>query len=294
MRVLVAGWFSFPQMGATVGDLLSRDLVAEWLTSAGVDYDFGVAAPFESEGVLLQDVDASSYDGIVFVCGPFGNGPPITEFLQRFEVVPVVGINLSMLQSLEQWNPFDVLFERDSTRASNPDISFLARNFRVPVIGSVKVHAQSEYGDQAAHGVADRAVAQLLANTEAAVVPIDTRLDANTTGLRTAREIETLIARMDAVVSTRLHGAVLAIKNGVPAVAVDPIAGGAKITAQMGVIGWPVCFTAEDLDEAGLSDALAYCLTSEARELARQCAARAVTAVEEMRHQFISAFRRMQ
>ena len=34
---------------------------------------------------------------------------------------------------------------------------------------------------------------------------------------------------MDAVVTTRLHGTVLAIKNGVPPVVIDPIAGGRKV-----------------------------------------------------------------
>ena len=31
MKTLVAGWFSFEQMGASAGDLLARDLVCEWL-----------------------------------------------------------------------------------------------------------------------------------------------------------------------------------------------------------------------------------------------------------------------
>ena len=47
--------------------------------------------------------------------------------------------------------------------------------------------------------------------------------------LRTAEEVESLIARMDVVLTTRLHGLVLALKHGVPVVAIDPIAGGAKL-----------------------------------------------------------------
>ena len=57
-----------------------------------------------------------------------------------------------------------------------------------------------------------------------AVVAIDTRLDANRTGLRTPAQVESLIARTDVVVTTRLHGLVLALKNGVPAVAIDTVA----------------------------------------------------------------------
>ena len=35
MKCLVAGWFSFEQMGATAGDLLAKDLVCSWVERAG-------------------------------------------------------------------------------------------------------------------------------------------------------------------------------------------------------------------------------------------------------------------
>ena len=47
MKALVAGWFSFEQMGASAGDLMARDLVCEWLDEAGRAYDVALAAPFE-------------------------------------------------------------------------------------------------------------------------------------------------------------------------------------------------------------------------------------------------------
>jgi hypothetical protein len=36
MKILVSGWFSFEQMGATAGDLYSKDIVCQWLDSASV------------------------------------------------------------------------------------------------------------------------------------------------------------------------------------------------------------------------------------------------------------------
>jgi Polysaccharide pyruvyl transferase len=45
-------------------------------------------------------------------------------------------------------------------------------------------------------------------------------------------EIEYAISRMDVVLTTRLHGVVLAIKNEVPPIAVDPIGRGGKIMRQ--------------------------------------------------------------
>jgi hypothetical protein len=43
-KVLVAGWFSFEKGAATAGDLLARDVVCEWLESAGFAYDVALAA----------------------------------------------------------------------------------------------------------------------------------------------------------------------------------------------------------------------------------------------------------
>ena len=96
-----------------------------------------------------------------------------------------------------------------------------------------------------------------------AAVPIDTRLDESLTGLRAPAEVDSLIARMDMVVTTRLHGTVLALKNGVPALAVDPIDGGAKITRQARVVGWPVLHNVESLSHDALLRDFDYCLTDE-------------------------------
>jgi len=59
-------------------------------------------------------------------------------------------------------------------------------------------------------------LAALAASREMSVVHIDTRLDVNSTGLRTPREVESPITRMDVVLTTRLHATGLSIKNGVP------------------------------------------------------------------------------
>lgn len=274
MRTLVVGWFSFEQMGATAGDLLSRDVVCRWLTEAGRPFDMAVAAPFTG-GIDWREADPLRYDELLFVCGPFGNGPPITGLLERFAHCRHVGVNLSMLQPLEEWNPFDLLLERDSSRTARPDLSFLAEPTAVPVIGLVLVHPQQEYGERGRHAEADQAIDALLASREAAVVPIDTRLDENATGLRTAAEVAALVGRMDAVVTTRLHGTVLALKAGVPVLAVDPIAGGAKVSRQALSLDWPAVFGVDQLRHADLAAALDWCLTSEARLRAEACAARA-------------------
>src|SRR6266568_892583 len=158
MKTLVVGWFSFERMGATAGDLLARDLVCQWLGRAGHTYDVALAFPF-SGGVDWRSVDPKSYSHVVFVCGPFGNGWPIPEFLARFAGCCLVGINLSMIEPLEVWNPFDFLLERDSSARSRPEIAFLSDQGHVPVVGVVEVHPQREYRERSTHQIANDPIA---------------------------------------------------------------------------------------------------------------------------------------
>ena len=281
-RALVGGWFSFAQMGATAGDLMACDVAVEWLEDLGYECDRAYSGAFDG-GVEWSTADPSSYSLVVFVCGPLGNGEPATDFFDRFRGVPLVGLNLSMLQPLDEWDPFDALLERDSTRTARSDISFAHRGRTAPVVGVVLVHRQREYPG-AAHAEVEEAIERVLASREAAVVRIDTCFDpANQTGLRSPAEVEALIARMDAVVTTRLHGLVLALKNGVPALALDPVRGGAKIKRQAGALGWPQVLVPEELDDDALARGLDWCLGLDARAEAAACAQRARKGVEQTR-----------
>ncbi|MBE9168992.1 polysaccharide pyruvyl transferase family protein [Pleurocapsales cyanobacterium LEGE 06147] len=120
-------------------------------------------------------------------------------------------------------------------------------------------------------------------------VTIDTGLDPNTTNLRNAAEVESLIACMDVVITTRLHGTVLALKNGVPVIAIDAIAGGAKVSRQAKTIGWSNVFSVDNLSDEMLAKAFEYCLTEEAKAKAKECRDRAIAGVEQIREQFIAA-----
>lgn len=287
MKCLVAGWFSFEQMGATAGDLLAKDLVCDWIARAGRAFDVAYAPPFAG-GVDWRAVDAADYRDVVFVCGPFGNGEPVVPFLVKFAGHPLYGVNLTMLEPLKSWDPFTRLWERDSDRAVRPDVTYLTGDSRkVPVVGVILIHPQEEYGLRDRHRDAHAEIHRVLTAREVAAVPIDTRLDENATGLRTPAEVDSLIARMDMVVTTRLHGTVLALKNGVPALAVDPIDGGAKISRQAGVVGWPVLHRVESLDYEVLLRDFDYCLTEAARVEARACRDRALQTLAPVAGEFI-------
>jgi hypothetical protein len=286
VKTLLAGWFSFEGMGATAGDLISRDLAQGWLRAAGHDVDVAHARPFTG-GVDWRTVDAKRYETVVFVCGPMGNGPPVDEFLARFSRSRLVGLNLSMLDPVEAWNPFDLLIERDSTMHARPDIAFGADATLIPLVGVVLVHPQQEYGG-GLHATANAAISRLLSESDIAAIAIDTRLDENAGLLTTAPAVESAIARMDAIVTTRLHGAVLAIKNAVPPLVIDPIAGGAKVAAQMRALGWTAAYTADSIDDEQLAAALRYCLSDAGRSDAAVCRDRAAAVVRGIRDGFLS------
>lgn len=286
MKVLVTGWFSFEGMGATAGDLMTRDLACAWLRECRRDFDIAVAPPF-SGGVNWQEVDPNQYSDVLFVCGPFGNGPPVRDFLARFVGRRLVGLNLTMLDPLEAWNPFALLIERDSSLTARPDLAFLAEQPRVPVVGVILIHPQPEYRERDLHRRANDAIRRFVATHDVAAVDIDTRLDLNNAGLRTAPAIESLIAKMDVVLTTRLHGLVLSLKNGVPVVAVDPVAGGAKITRQAQLLGWPLLLKADDAEGAALQAAFERARSPGAGEQAREAARRGLTSLADVRERFL-------
>lgn len=267
MKAIVAGWFSYSNGHATAGDLLACDLLCDWLDEWGMPFEIAVAPPFRN-GTSLESLKPAEFSHAFFVCGPFGKGELEGDFLRRFEHCRLIGVNLSAKLPPPLWNPFDCLIERDSSETTRADMVFAVRQPLTPVGGICLLESNPEVHVDRANA----AIAALASRHEIAWINIDTRLDQNASGLRTKGEIEAVIARMDVLITTRLHGLVLALKNGVPVVAIDAVPGGGKITRQCARIGWPTVFSAEALDEAVLDDALRSVLTPEARALASRCA----------------------
>lgn len=75
-------------------------------------------------------------------------------------------------------------------------------------------------------------------------MPVDTRLDPRQwRNPSTPGQLDSVLCRLDAVLTTRLHGLVLALRLGVPVLAVDPVNGGGKVGAQAAAWGWPALVT---------------------------------------------------
>jgi Polysaccharide pyruvyl transferase len=292
-RALAAGLFSFPTQGATAGDLIACDVVCEWLAQAGLRYDVALAPPF-SGGCDWREVDPRDYSHVVWVCGPLGESTEaFARLRRRFAREPRrwIGVNLSMIAPVAEWNPFDVLLERDSDQNERADLVFGGERTGLPVIGLVQVERfRSLLPERDRQEDARAAVRRLAHRRPAAVVEIDTRLDVeNASGLRSQGEVEAVIARMDVVVTTRLHGLALALRNGVPAVAVDPVSGGDKITAQARAVDWPCAFAVDEASDDVMTEALNFALSEEGRARARASAERGRHSVEALREEFLQA-----
>lgn len=294
--MLVCGWFSFEPMGATAGDLQARDVACRWLGEAGIDHDVALAPVFAA-GLDWRTADAGRYSHLLFVCGPFDpDREPLAGLLARFAGARLVGLDVSVARPLEAQDPFHLLFARDSSRGGAPDLAFAAEHALLPAVAVILVPHQREYAERARHAEAEALIDRVLRGRPLARVDLDTALTndpytRDTGSLRSPAEAESLVARVDAVVTTRLHGLVLALKVGVPAVAIDPVAGGAKVLRQAREIGWPHIRAADDADDAWLGAALDACLEPQAREEARVCAARAAGEVEHVRERFVAALR---
>jgi len=289
MRILVAGWFSFDEVVATVGDLLALDVLCGWLDRAQLTYEVA-SAPLLGGVIDWRAADPADYDRVIFVCGPFGRRPLLAEFVDRFGERPLVGVDLTMLEGEGAWNPFDLLFERDgeANGRARPDLSFAAEPAPALAVTAVLLaHAQGEYPD-GLHRASAEAIARLPDVRPTALFHTDTDLlDADR--VRSAAEVVSLIARADVVVTTRLHGLVLALRQGVPAVAIDPIPGGAKVTRQAEAIGWPAVLSAASLSDEALGEAFDFCLTPEARSRARECADGAQRELADLEESFVAA-----
>jgi hypothetical protein len=279
LRVLVAGWFSIEGGGATAGDVLVRDIVCAWLGERGIAHDVAQERAI-GEGVDWFRVAPTRYTHLVFACGPVGPELAVAELIERFSGCRRAAVNVTLMGD-PGWRPFDLVLERDGNGRTRPDLAITHAGAGAPVVALVRVHHQPEYDGarpQLAHAAFDR----LLASREAAPVEVDTVLDPAVPGRRTAGEVQALLGRADVVLTTRLHGLVLALAQGVPAVAVDPIVGGAKVSSQARALGWPALLAVEDLSDESLAQQFEWCLTGVARERARATAGGALPVAAEV------------
>lgn len=283
-RALVAGWFSFPDNKATFGDSRAMDVVCRWLREAHIPFDVAGNAANRVPGIPWDVVDPAAYTIFVFVCGPWWGNPAI---LSRFRHCLKVGIGLTVHG--QDRMGFDVVIPRDGLGEENPDLALAASPAFVPVAGIALVHPQPPYGDRQRHARVQAVVDEVLAGGAVAPLFLDTLLAGNPGRLTHADQFSSLVQRTDVIVTTRLHGLVFALACGVPAVAIDPIAGGAKVAAQARALGWPVTLAGEAVDAATLADRVAECVAGRFAADLERCRRDADAALAAVRGRFLAA-----
>lgn len=258
MRVLVAGWFSFDEVVATVGDELGADAVAGWLTELGVAHDVAWA-PYLRRGVHWRDVDPAGYTHLVFVSGPLSDRPLLRELSTAFAGAHRWAVNVSVVDEPAR-ALFDRVWERDADGRARPDLAIDGPPPDPPVVAVAFAPAQAEYGDRSRAGRVRGAIEEWLASRALPWFELDMDLYHRPYARRPA-QVEALVRRADVVVSMRLHALVLGLKHGRPVIACDPVVGGAKVTRQAAALGWPEVLGAAEVTTEALDAALDRCLS---------------------------------
>jgi hypothetical protein len=276
-RVLVVGWPSFIDGEATAGDVLAMEAVAAEIGAAGVPCEMAWSPVFRPGERTLTEADPARYSHLVFACGPL-TGRGLEELHQRFAACRRIAIGVSVIDPADPAAAgFHVILARDSPGAPpTGDLAIAPRPSLVPVAGVIYVGVQGEYGGSGRHEAVSQSLASWLPGCGCALLSLETRLDAHDLHLcRTPAELESILSRLDLVITMRMHGLVLALKHSVPALALDPVAGGAKVRAQAKAWRWPALVTAGPsgtLDVGALDRWRDWCLSAPGRRAARRAA----------------------
>lgn len=280
-EVLVAWYGSFGGHG-TIGDRLSLESVVARLAGEGARVAHASAADVALPGatrVAWEQVDPGRFAAIVFVCGPIIAGHPQTEALfRRFRGRPILGVGVSLFDPAHEHhaNPFTAVLARQGGPEPFEDVALVAPVPVLPprdgtgrglVVGLALRGPQAEYGPanclwERTGRLARVAAERLLESAGGRIETIDNHLDRS--GL-TPREIEARYAACDIVITSRFHGAMLALRHGVPFVAIDQIRGGGKVEPLVAASGWSHVLRADTAGEADVMRAAAAALSAAAR-----------------------------
>jgi hypothetical protein len=271
-RVLLTGWFSFLHGEATAGDVLALDAARHALDRAGIAYEAAWSPVFRPGALRLEDADPGRYTHLVFVCGPL-YGAPVADLHTRFAGLRRIAAGVTVIDpGAPAATGFDLVLARDGdVGAAVRDLSAAApASAPVPVAGVALATGQGEYAGRRRHDTVNADLTDWLAGQTCAPVPLETRLDSRDWRLcSTAAAFQALLSRLDVVITTRLHGLALALRAGIPVLAVDPVDGGGKVTAQASAWQWPAILPADQAgDPRRLDHWWHWCLSADGRHAA--------------------------
>lgn len=278
-RVLLAWYGAFDGHG-TIGDLLSVVAVSNYLASRGVDVSLASARRFpamEARVVDWEQVDPQDFDCFLFTCGPIIKHHPETASLfGRFQSIRRMAVGVSLFPPDHENHscPFDVVLAREGAPTRYEDVALVAPLADLPPacgarsglrVGVVLRGVQGEYGLenclwQETAAIVDEALEDLFSERPGETITIENHLARSGVS---PDEIEVAYRGCDLVVTSRFHGAAMALRHRVPFVAIDQIAGGSKVFGLLANRGWPHVYRADRCDASVVTTAMRDALTSE-------------------------------
>jgi hypothetical protein len=286
-RALVVGHFSIPGGGGTFGDIEAQELVCEWLSQAHIKFDVASNTEDGIKGLKIEQVDERNYGIFIFVCGPWYPQKRIPSLLlKKFKHCLKIGVNLTTYG--HGTAGFDYLLSRDSPDEINVDISFANKVNLLPVIGVALVERQIVYAKRQRHLYVKQIIQEYLETGEAVPIWLDTVANNNKVGIKNSQQFESLIRKTDIVITNRLHGMVLGLKNSVPVIAIDAVAGGGKVTAQAKALGWPMLISAESLSVEKLRESVRICLDTNTGPDVKKSQQQALLSIAKTQDQFLN------
>ena len=254
-------WYGSLEGNGTLGDLMSLEAVATYLVARGHDVLHTTDAEIDISGTRRVELDIVSEldcDAAIFVCGPIiKSHVKSRQIFNQFSRIPFAGIGVSLFDTEHPnfCDPFDFVIARQrGNTVASPDVAILApeRVERTPGSGRIGIclrGAQSEYGtDLCRWREVEKTVTEsarlAVRGDESRLVYIDTHLF--NSGMQ-PDEIEHVFASCDVILTTRFHGAMIALRHRRPFIAIDQIQGGAKVWTLLSRLDWPDVYRVDDL-----------------------------------------------
>lgn len=239
----------------TIGDVMALYNAAKALESKGIIVRIAWSGDlFDLNRLLIADdeIERTQFDAFVFVCGPVHED--ILPLVERFAGTRRIAVGVSVPAGFDPSCCFDAVLARDSQEGTTFDLALadigyphlhIDPRYRRQDFAVCTVGPQGEYKD-ACFYTADALIAEASQGCDVRHVQTLLRGDACHPCVA---EMELQLSQI--LVTTRMHGALISAFHGAPAIVVDQIRGGAKVSRVAGRAGLPV-INAWDTDAKGL------------------------------------------
>ena len=249
-RILIVWWGTSAGGGPTIGDYMAVSNLVAALQERGAQVDVAAHRDFDFHGAKIVDwrkISPFRYRCVVFVCGPLSNEWYFRLLFYKFWLARKVAVGVSVIDpSQPAVRLFDEIVARDGLSASHFDLSLAgkstpSRSERSDVLVCLRGR-QTEYGADACRSDrVDDLIWKVARRQGLPVKSVNTVVDSAS---NTIEQIERNFSEAKLVLTTRLHGSLMALRHGVPFIAVDQIEGGRKLTEVVRKLGWEYLYSA--------------------------------------------------